>query len=117
MDSDAAEPQVNPSSSSSSGVRPLETAQMSAPTVPSATPGVSHPILHVFSQEEDDKKDELPVFMSVEPGRDGATSVSLSSMRNATNLLVDEPEASRVRVQQVMVDPKVLDLLNVDEES
>ena len=40
------------------------------------------------------------------------TNVSLSSKRNAPDLLVDEPDASRVRA---MVDLELLDLCNVDE--
>ena len=51
--------------------------------------------------------------MSIERVSEGATSVSLSSTRSA--LPVDEHEASRVRVHDVMVDPKVVDLFNVDE--
>ena len=53
--------------------------------------------------------------MSVGPGSEGATGVTLSSKRNATDLPMDEPETSRVRVQEVVVYLKVLDLFNVDE--
>ena len=47
--------------------------------------------------------------MSVELGSEGAAKVSKSSKRDATDLPRDEPEASRDRVQEVMVDPNVLD--------
>ena len=44
-----------------------------------------------------------------------SASVSLTSKFNATDLQVNEPDASRVRVQEVVVDPEVLDFFNVDE--
>ena len=53
--------------------------------------------------------------MSVGPGSEGATGVTLSSKRNATDLPMDEPETSRALVQEVVVYLKVLDLFNVDE--
>ena len=64
--------------------------------------------------EEDDKEDECQCS-HVCPGSEGVTSVSSSSKRNATDLPADEPGTSFVRVQEVMVDPQVLDLFNVDE--
>ena len=53
--------------------------------------------------------------LSVEPSSGGATCVSLASKMNATDLPVGEPVASRARVQEVVVDPKVLDLFSDDE--
>ena len=100
-----------------------ETSQTRAPTDSSATTAMSHPIPPSDSSEVTcpvkrrmTKKTSSSVPMSVEPGSESATSVSLScSNGNATDLPVDEPEASRVRVQDVMVDRKVLDLFNVHE--
>ena len=36
------------------------------------------------------------------------------STRQANDAVVEEPQASRVRLQELIVDPKVLDLYNVD---
>ena len=54
--------------------------------------------------------------MNVDPGSEAFASFvfNSSAKRHAEDAVMEEPEPSRVRLQELIADPKVLDLYNVD---